>query len=222
VRSDSLWETTATNPPRQGAAPGPGGAAAAEPSGATPTGLPVSMKIVVAGGYAVGKTTLVGTISEIEPLTTEADITVESLGVDFAGPVQGQKTGTTVAMDFGRITLGADMVLYLFGTPGQERFRFLWDELAEGSIGAVVLADPRRLEGCFPSVDLVEQRGVPFVVAVNRFDGAPEYAAHEVREALDVDAPVVSCDVRRPRSVRDVLVVLAEHALSRALVPGRA
>jgi len=180
-----------------------------------------AVKILVAGGFGAGKTTLVGAVSEVPPLHTEEYLSVAGVVVDDVVGVE-RKESTTVALDFGRITLAPQLVLYLFGTPGQERFRFLWDELAEGSIGAVVLADPRRLEGCFPSVDLVEQRGVPFVVAVNRFDGAPEYAAHEVREALDVDAPVVSCDVRRPRSVRDVLVVLAEHALSRALVPGRA
>ena len=179
--------------------------------------VPVAMKIVVAGGFAVGKTTFVGAISEIDPLRTEAEMTVEGLGVDNAGAVAG-KTGTTVAMDFGRITIGPDMVLYLFGTPGQDRFWFMWDELARGSIGGVVLVDTRRLEDCFPAVDYFEALGVPFVVACNLFDGVATHHPREVREALRVPAnvPVVLCDARRRSHVQETLILLVEGALRRA------
>jgi signal recognition particle receptor subunit beta len=179
--------------------------------------VPVAMKIVVAGGFAVGKTTFVGAISEIDPLRTEAEMTVEGLGVDNAGAVAG-KTGTTVAMDFGRITIGPDMVLYLFGTPGQDRFWFMWDELARGSIGGVVLVDTRRLEDCFPAVDYFEALGVPFVVACNLFDGVATHHPREVREALRVPAnvPVVLCDARRKSHVQETLILLVEGALRRA------
>jgi len=179
--------------------------------------VPVAMKIVVAGGFAVGKTTFVGSISEIEPLRTEAEMTVESLGVDNPGPVEG-KRGTTVAMDFGRITVGADMVLYLFGTPGQDRFWFLWDELVKGAVGGVVLVDTRRIEDCFPAVDYFERTGLPFVVAVNLFDAVSKHHPREVREALSIPAnvPIVLCDARRRSHVQETLVLLVESALRRA------
>jgi signal recognition particle receptor subunit beta len=178
--------------------------------------VPVAMKIVVAGGFAVGKTTFVGSISEIEPLRTEAEMTVESVGIDTPGP-EG-KSGTTVAMDFGRITIGADMVLYLFGTPGQDRFWFLWDELVRGAVGGIVLVDTRRVADCFAAVDYFETLGIPFIVAVNLFDGAATHHPREVREALSIPAnvPVVLCDARRKSHVQETLVLLVESALRRA------
>lgn len=184
---------------------------------ATRPRVPVALKVVVAGGFAVGKTTFVGAISEIDPLRTEAQITVESLGVDNVGPIP-HKAGTTVAMDFGRITIGPDMVLYLFGTPGQDRFWFMWDELARGSIGGVVLVDTRRLEECFPAVDYFESLDVPFVVACNLFDGIASHHPREVRDALGVptSTPVVLCDARRKSHVQETLVLLVERALRRA------
>jgi len=179
------------------------------------------MKIVIAGGFAVGKTTFVGAISEIEPLTTEAAMTVESLGIDDAGPVPN-KTGTTVAMDFGRIALGSDMVLYLFGTPGQGRFLFMWDELVRGAVGGVVLVDTRRVAECFPAVDYFESLGLPFVVAVNLFGGLSSHSPAEVRAALSVPAsvPIVLCDARDRTHVRDTLALLVEGALRRAQLAG--
>ena len=178
---------------------------------------PVSMKIVVAGGFAVGKTTFLGSISEIEPLRTEAEMTVESLGIDHAGHLAGSKRGTTVAMDFGRISIDHDMVLYLFGTPGQDRFWFLWDELVRGAVGAVVLVDTRRLQDCFAAVDYFEHLEVPFVVAVNLFDGVATHHPREVRDALAVPAnvPVVLCDARRRTHVQETLILLVEAALRR-------
>jgi uncharacterized protein len=172
-------------------------------------------KILIAGGFGAGKTTLVGAISEVRPLRTEEALTSASIGHDDLRGVGGKGT-TTVAMDFGRITMGSRLVLYLFGTPGQERFWFMWDELSYGALGAVVLADTRRLDDCFPSVDYFERRQVPFLVAINCFDDAPQYDPEDVRVALDLDprVPIVLCDARQMSSVKQVLITLVEHVLS--------
>ncbi|MFF3564936.1 ATP/GTP-binding protein [Streptomyces sp. NPDC002574] len=174
---------------------------------------PVTLKILVAGGFGVGKTTLVGAVSEIRPLRTEEMLSEAGRPVDDLAGVETKRT-TTVAMDFGRITLREDLVLYLFGTPGQDRFWFLWDELAQGALGAVVLADTRRLEDCFSAVDYFERRGIPFAVAVNRFDGAEHHEAATVRDALDLDpeVPLVMCDARDRASAKKVLITVVEHA----------
>ncbi|MGW3497303.1 GTP-binding protein [Streptomyces sp. NPDC001020] len=174
---------------------------------------PVTLKILVAGGLGVGKTTLVGTVSEIRPLRTEEALTEAGRPVDDTSGVEGKHT-TTVAMDFGRITLREDLVLYLFGTPGQDRFWFLWDDLAAGALGAVVLADTRRLEDCFAAVDYFERRSVPFVVGVNCFEGAVRHPVENVRQALalDDDVPVVLCDARERESAKEVLIEAVRHA----------
>ncbi|MGK5549595.1 GTP-binding protein [Streptomyces sp. URMC 127] len=177
-----------------------------------PAPAPVALKLLVAGGFGAGKTTLVGAVSEIRPLRTEELLTEAGRPVDDTTGVEGKRT-TTVAMDFGRITLRDDLVLYLFGTPGQDRFWFLWDELARGALGAVVLADTRRLQDCFAAVDYFERRGIPFTLAVNCFDGAARYPEDDVRAALDLDpgVPVILCDAREKESVKGVLVSVVEQ-----------
>jgi signal recognition particle receptor subunit beta len=192
---------------------------AAPPAQQAPAGsAPTTVKIVVAGGFAVGKTTFIGSISDIEPLSTEAAMTEHSVGVDDAGGVSDRKTSTTVAMDFGRIALPGDLWLYLFGTPGQDRFHFMWDDLVNGAIGAVVLVDTDRLEDCFGAVDYFEARQIPFVVGVNCFEGVARHTVEDVREALALrpETPVFYTDARSRQATKQALITLVTHAMSRA------